>query len=208
MELWLVLLAAGSSRRFFGNKLLYVYEGKPLYRYVADAVCELPPETFAGKVVVTRYEEILEDLQGRGFLTVRNMHSDWGISHSIRLGIETVLAARERQHESLSLAGQKQCEENRNFAICFAVCDQPHLRRETIRQFACAYLESARGIGCLKHGAETGNPVIFSENYLEELLALQGDTGGKAVLKRHLEDVFFYEVADGRELWDLDVRVM
>ena len=28
----------------------------------------------------------------------------------------------------------------------------------------------------------------------EELLTLTGDTGGKRVLKRHLEDVFFYEV--------------
>lgn len=49
-----------------------------------------------------------------------------------------------------------------------------------------------------------GNPVIFHQKYVEELLELTGDIGGKRVLKHHLEDGFYYEVSNEGELRDLD----
>ena len=49
-----------------------------------------------------------------------------------------------------------------------------------------------------------GNPVVFSELYLKELLSLSGDVGGKKVMKQHLQDTFFGEAASGQELEDMD----
>jgi len=51
-----------------------------------------------------------------------------------------------------------------------------------------------------------GNPAIFSKNYLKELLKLEGDVGGKRVIRRHIEDLYLHEVVDGLELVDIDVR--
>ena len=51
---------------------------------------------------------------------------------------------------------------------------------------------------------EMKNPVIFSPKYEKELLLLKGDVGGKKVVKKHLDDVFLYEVDNKEELEDFD----
>ena len=51
-----------------------------------------------------------------------------------------------------------------------------------------------------------GNPVIFHNSFVPELMELQGDTGGKSVLKRHIDEVFFYEAEDPGELEDWDTK--
>ena len=48
-----------------------------------------------------------------------------------------------------------------------------------------------------------GNPVIFAYKYYEELKKLEGDVGGKCVLKKHLDDVQMFEMS-ASELKDLD----
>lgn len=51
---------------------------------------------------------------------------------------------------------------------------------------------------------QRGNPVVFHEKYVDELLALEGDTGGREVLKRHPQDLFLCQVPDAQELKDYD----
>lgn len=185
MKINLILLAAGDSRRFGGNKLLHEFKGKPMYRHVVDEIERLQKGTFAKKIVVSQYDEILEDLSKKGYLTVRNTESCLGISHSIQLGIE---AAQEGDW-------------------CFVVGDQPYLRKETIGGFVEAFQKSGKDCGCVRFGDRTGNPCAFSENYREALLQLEGDVGGKRIIREHMEETFFYEVKDGRELKDIDVPV-
>ena len=36
MRIALIMLAAGNSRRFGGNKLLYEIDGNPMYRYILE----------------------------------------------------------------------------------------------------------------------------------------------------------------------------
>lgn len=185
-QLALILLAAGDSRRFRGNKLLYHLDGKPMYRYMMEQIDRLPPELFAEKIVVTQYAPIMEAFGAAGYRVVENRESSLGISHSIYLGMTALV--------------QKEC------AVCFAVCDQPYLKAETIIALAKGFHESGRGLGCLSYQGELGNPVMFASKYGEELLALNGDAGGKHVLRRHMDDLYLYEVLDGRELRDVDVR--
>ena len=87
MKISLILLAAGDSRRFGSNKLLYELHGKPMYRYSVDEVAKLDTTVFAEKIVVSQYDEILDTLSREGYLTVRNTESYLGISHSIQLGL-------------------------------------------------------------------------------------------------------------------------
>ena len=60
-----IYMAAGNSRRFGSNKLLYLYEGKPLYRHGLELLLKLKQEMGEKLTVtvVTQYAEILEEVQ-------------------------------------------------------------------------------------------------------------------------------------------------
>ena len=67
----LISLAAGSGRRFGGNKLLYPLEGRPLFSYGLETLCravELRPE--CELTVVSRYPQILEAARAAGAFAV------------------------------------------------------------------------------------------------------------------------------------------
>lgn len=192
-KLVLVLLAAGNSQRFQGNKLLHDFHGKPMYRHLVDQVQMLPSGVFSEKFVVTQYRVIGDDLALEGFQVVYNEAPELGISHSIRLAIEAICGSG--------------CEESaKRPAICFAVCDQPYLQGETVRKLTEGWRQSLKGLACLGSQGELGNPAIFSEQYLEELLKLTGDTGGKKVIRKHMDDLLVLEVEDERELQDIDLK--
>ena len=89
-----------------------------------------------------------------GFLPVHNPHPDWGISHTIRLGLE-----------ALGECG----------AALFQVSDQPMLRRETVKaevEFFRRHPDKLVGLG---HDGVRGNPCIFPAAWFPELLALKED---------------------------------
>lgn len=186
-RLAVILLAAGESRRFNGNKMLAPVDGVPMYRIIVDKIMDIPA---VSRVIVTRYREIIdyvEENAGGRITAVRNDRSELGISHSIQLGVRS-------------------CRDSGASAYMFAVCDQPWLSKESILKLADVFFESGKGIACLSYGGIPGNPVIFHERYLEELLALKGDIGGRAVMKNHPEDVEMMEAEDDRELADIDTR--
>lgn len=180
-SLAVILLAAGNSVRFGGNKLLYPVDGEPMYRRMLEKCQKLEADR---KILVTQYEEVAREAEEQGFTVVRNPEPERGISSSIHLGIQA--------------AGEAE-------AYLFGVCDQPYLRLATLSRLVEHYQWSGKGIAALRCGDRTGNPNIFSRKYREELLALTGDVGGKAVLRRFPEDVSFLEV-EPRELMDIDVR--
>lgn len=186
MKLALILLAAGDSRRFNGNKLLHEFNGKPMYQYILEEVEMLPDDLFDRKVVVTQYQEIMDCMKDHGYEVVVNMESSLGISHSIHLALK-VLEEEETDY-------------------FFAVCDQPYLKAATIGGLIKGWRDSGKGIGCLCNMGALGNPAIFSRNYLKELLTLEGDVGGKRIIRKHIEDLYLHEVPDGLELVDIDVR--
>lgn len=92
------------------------------------------------------------------------------------------------------------------FYYIFFVADQPYLKEKTIEDFLRAFVQTGKTIGCVKCGKEMGNPVIFHEKYKEELECLQGDKGGKCVLRKYEKEVFYFEVEDKKELQDIDER--
>ena len=193
-KIHVILLAAGNSRRFGNNKLLYPYKGKPMYQHVLEIAAhmdetEFQEFTIGEKIVVTQYEEIREAAQQAGLGCRINKEPELGISHSIRLGVEAV--------EELSKGGTQD-------AILFVVCDQPELTEEVFYGLIRSYEASSKRIACVADGERLGNPVIFESAYWEELKSLCEEQGGKTVLKRHREDVELYQVKDGKKLRDID----
>ena len=62
-------------------------------------------------------------------------------------------------------------------------------------------------IRCLSCGGRRGNPAWFSARFRPELEALSGDTGGRAVLQRHLEEAVLVPAAP-EELEDIDLPLV
>ena len=44
LKIAMIMLAAGNSRRFGGNKLLYEVDGMPMYRHILDLLMEVENE--------------------------------------------------------------------------------------------------------------------------------------------------------------------
>lgn len=172
-------MAAGDARRFGENKLAACLGGKTLIRRALEAV---PDEEFHTVAVVTQYEEVEALARSFGFLSVHNPHPDWGISHTIRLGLEAL--------------GEVD-------AALFQVSDQPLLRRETVRAEVAFFRRHPDALVGLSHDGVRGNPCIFPAAYFPELLQLREDQGGSSVIRRHRENLLLFEAA-ARELEDVD----
>ena len=174
-----VVLAAGSARRFGGNKLAATVEGAALIRRALSAV---PAERFSRVAVVTQYPEILALARDFSFTPVLNDTPEAGVSRSIALG----------------LAAIGDCP-----GALFLVADQPLLRRESVDALVTLWQGKPEGIAALGHGGVRGNPCLFPSRLFPELLALTGDRGGAAVIRRHEGLLTLLEV-DARELRDAD----
>ncbi|WP_349672861.1 nucleotidyltransferase family protein [Lacrimispora sp.] len=184
MNMTLILLAAGDSVRFNGNKLLYEINGTPMYRYIIEEIDQLPKDLFSRKLIVTQYDEIMEYMKESGYKIIVNRDSRLGISHSIHL------ALKELEHE--------------NTDFLFAVCDQPYVKSATIEALVNGFYENKKGLACLCFKGEPGNPAIFAGGYRRELMELTGDRGGKKIIRAHPSDVFLLEAESAAELKDID----
>lgn len=182
---YLIVMASGASKRFGENKLLYSFNGKKLYRYLID---ELVTLTKYQIIVVTSYEEIKKEVEDR-MVVVLNCESEKGITSSIHLGIQTA----------------RQIEDSVDNIYVFFTADQPFLNAQLIEDFIEQFKQSPYGLGCLASGKNLGNPGIFRQKYVEELLKLQGDKGGKSIIKQNKEDGFFYPVQK-EVLIDIDTK--
>lgn len=180
MRLGCILLASGFGRRFGSNKLLAHTGGAPLYALAMDRLVPLPFERVA---VTSRYDEILDAALLRGFIALPNPNAQEGMAAGIRLGMSAM--------DGLD-------------AVLFTVCDQPWLTSDSIRRLLVAAELHPGKICALSWNGRRGNPVLFPAVFFPELSALTGDTGGGAVIKRHLDRLLLVEASDPRELADVD----
>ena len=93
MKIGLIYLAAGNSRRFGSNKLLYQWNGKPMYLHLLERLMEIADADDRYELLaVTRYEEIQKQIstflqEGRRIACVWSPESEKGVSYSIRSGL-------------------------------------------------------------------------------------------------------------------------
>ncbi len=180
----ILYLASGAGRRFGGNKLLHAIEGQPMFLYglkTLQEVAERIPD--CDVTVVSRYGEICQAAEALGFRAVDSPDSEQGISHSIRAG--------------LTALGELPGED----FLLFVVADQPWLTARSVEKLLELAREGTEG-ACLCWQDRPGNPTLFSARLIPELLALEGDTGGRAVLRKH--PCRFVQAASPRELEDVD----
>ena len=179
LRLGCLVMAAGSGRRFGGNKLAAELDGKTLIVRALEAV---PGAQFAAVAVVSQYEDI-EALAGQfGFAAIHNDRPDLGLSYTVTLGTEAMRGCG---------------------GILYMVADQPKLRQETVARIVDVFRQHPDKIVGAGHAGRRGNPNLFPAKYFEELLALTGDHGGSSVIRAHEEDFLLVETG-AEELFDCD----
>ena len=123
MKIHIIYLAAGSSRRFGSNKLLWEYEGRPLYRHGLDRLIEMASDRDdCTLTVVSRYDEILGYASAYpGVRTVYSPLSHLGASFSIRVALQAL-------HDT----GFDDSD-----YFMFMVADQPHMQNTRCDRGCC-----------------------------------------------------------------------
>jgi molybdenum cofactor cytidylyltransferase len=181
-----ILLAAGYSKRFGANKLLQALPagkpeaGTPIGLAAARHLVEALPESIA--VVRPRAQKLGQMLRDAGCTTVVCKNAGEGMGTSLAAGVR---AAPDADGWVIALA------------------DMPFLRPETIRVIVRALSEGA-AIAAPAYRGERGHPVGFARRFFDELCALHGDAGARALLDRHPHWVTVYEVDDPGVLRDID----
>ena len=117
-----------------------------------------------------------------------NKEPERGIALSLTLGLKKALEDRP------GLKG-----------ILFTVCDQPGLDTSTMQQIFHTASRHPGSIVCAGSGERTGNPVCWDRTFFPELLTLEGDEGGRQIMRKYREKVKIVQ-ADPEELKDIDRR--
>ena len=180
LRLGCVVMAAGDSKRFKGNKLLALYDGRMLIERALQAV---PDKEFHRVVVVSQYPEILDMAKRYGFVPVLNNAPEEGVSLTIRLGLDAL---------------------GKVDGAMFMVADQPLLTKSSVEAEIDFFKREPTGITAMAYGKRRGNPAIFPKDLFVELRELRGDVGGSMVICAHPDKLRLYQIEEELELCDTD----
>jgi len=186
-----IILASGNSKRMGQNKLLMKYKEKYIIEYILDEVIKSDIDEI---ILVTKYDKIKEIAnkcnnqtstyeiierkyyKKKNIKIVENLNSHKGQSESIKLGIEN---------------------SNEINDYMFFVSDQPLLKSEIINKIILEFKNDRNFIVTPR-----GNPVIFPNKYKNKLLSLEGDVGGREIIKR-VSNKKYVDVCE-KYLFDID----
>lgn len=183
-----IVLAAGMSKRFDGNKLLADFQGKPLIRRVLETALASRLEQV---VLVLGYEServcsVLEPLLDNHRLeVVLNPSYQKGQSSSVIAGLNAV-------YDHIS-------------AAMFLMGDQPMLNAGVIDTLIARYQgQTGKGICYPTCNGQRRNPVIFSERFFPDMLNLSGDTGARALIEGNPDQVITVDFNEPLFFQDVD----
>lgn len=164
------------------NKLLLDFCGKPLVEWVIENVSSIG---FDEVVLVYNDSRVKEIAQKYGISTIYNEKAIYGQSESIKVSLEKAA--------------------NLNNGYMFFTGDQPLLKRNTIIKLIQSFNKKG-GIIIPKINGQNKSPTIFSSDFKDELMSLEGDIGGRPVIKNNLDKVFFLNFHSDIEFFDIDTK--
>lgn len=202
-----ILMASGYSRRLGKNKLFIEHNGKNLL----DISMEKIERTgFFEKRLVISQENLnsyvknikkkLEEKMGENSKVVINRSPEKGQSYSMKLGIEE----SEKLDRNLYENGREFYTQKMDYM--FFPCDQPFINEDTILKLMKKHLmrKSCQITLPWVEGHGT-SPVIFSDSLREKLLNVQGDIGGREIIKSCVR-VERVEFEEEEEFHDIDIE--
>jgi len=169
MKCGLVLLAAGASQRMGQPKQLMNYRGKTLLRHAVDTALAARVDRVI--VVLGANVDAIRAALSNGVFAdaveiVHNACWEEGMGTSIHAGVRR--------------AGELQLD-----AVILALGDQPLVTAEIYNRLIAEHEATGKPIVTSEYAGTVGVPVLFSEQYFPNLLALQPDQGCKGVILKH-----------------------
>lgn len=188
MKTGLIVLAAGSSKRFGGiAKQLLTVNGTSLVRQATETALAA---NLGGPVVIVlgdRREQIVPELDGLAVTLIDNPTYNDGIASSVKIG----------------LAGLFLMQPDIDTFIVMP-CDQPFLTPALLQQLVATQHESGKGIVATRFADQVHMPALFTRQYAEPLSELTGDKAPKWVIIKHktdLAEVGFEPAAIDLDFW-------
>ena len=157
-----LVLAAGLSRRMGKAKLLLPLDGKPIVRWSVERVLSHVDTV----IVVTPPDDaaLRAALDGLAVAYVTNPHPELGQSSSIAVGAAALPVAVD--------------------AVLVALGDQPRLPDGLLTTLLEAFRREGKPIAAPVYQGTQGTPVVFAASVFDELRALDGDAGARAVVRK------------------------
>lgn len=170
-RLAVVILAAGQSRRYGGNKYLASHPaGKTLIEHVVTQYEPLSPEPVT--VVTGAWHDAIQPLfDSRNDINViHNTKWDEGMASSLKCAIHWY----ESQRADIT-------------HLLFAPADQAAITSASLQPLlAKAFLQQEKVVASYWEN-RAGSPAIFPAAFWHELLLLEGDRGAQSLLSRWLD---------------------
>jgi len=174
-----VILAAGASARLGQPKQLLVHRGRTLLRHTVE--CAVDGGCDPVRVVLGAHADAVEgELEGSVARSVRHAAWDRGIGSSVCAGVAAV---------------QRECARARG--VLLLTCDQPRLTPQLVRRLRRRFLRGDAPIVACGYAGTVGVPALFARELFAELLALDGPTGAKPVLRAHAGEIVTVPWEDG-----------
>ncbi len=194
-----IILAAGSSSRMGGgrHKLLLPIDERPVLAHVIVASLDSQARPI---LVVLGYQSdqvrahIKHYTNHDQLVIVENAHYQQGMSSSLRIGIQTLLAPGYRnEYPSYQID-----------SALIVLGDQPLITSKIIDALIATYRATGKAIVAPLYQGRRGSPVLFDKSLFPELIEVTGDEGGRSVLERHRDEVELLEVGDAQARYDVD----
>ncbi|TRC94890.1 4-diphosphocytidyl-2C-methyl-D-erythritol kinase [Mesorhizobium sp. WSM4306] len=186
LKVEIVLLAAGRSSRMGGpNKLLALFDGKPLVRRTAERALG---SKASATVVVTGHqrERVRQALAGLDVTFADNPDFAEGLSSSLKAGIAKVRADA--------------------VGAMIVLGDMPGISSADLDRLIDAFRrDGGHSVVRAAHDGRRGNPVLLPRALFPAIAHLEGDTGARHLVEAEGLDVIDVEVGDGASI-DVDTR--
>jgi len=165
-----VILAAGESRRMGTPKALLPYRDQTFLDHLVEVTRH--PRIGSLRVVVGSHAALIRGMsQVDAAAFVVNEEWEKGQLSSIQAAIRSLAP-----------------EETDGMLLCLV--DHPLITAEIVTSLIGAFYSSGKAIVLPTHKGKRGHPVIFSSTIYSELLAAPLETGARAVVWAHADDVF------------------
>ncbi len=171
-----VILSGGESRRMGSPKALLEYQGRPFLEHLLD---------------VARHPQISV------IRVVLGANPD-AIRARVRLEPATVVLNPSWEKGQLSSiqAALRSLPENSTDGILLCLVDHPLITAELVSELIGKFYASQKQIVLPTYRGQRGHPVIFSSKLYDELLAAPFETGARAIVWNHPEEVLEVPTAE------------
>lgn len=170
MRTGIIILAAGESVRFGYPKQIAKYKDKTLLQLAIDAANESKADK---KVLVlgANLDEIKKTFSGASIPNIPNPKWEKGIASSLKKGLEYL--------QKIDPVDQ----------VIIMHCDQAMVDSKILNKLIATQKKSDKGIVACEYLKSIGTPILFTAQYFNELMKLEGEEESLKVAMAYPDDL-------------------